>query len=139
MAKKTAKDYDVNYKFGYSVAYGGYHSGEDRPCPYGTKLIVNKTELGLTGNSGYVLPAPTKTNPMAGSHLHISRLRRGKFINPKGTGFKLRSVLGKRPKVIATGKDDRSGKWVKVQNWQGDVFVYCHLSSIKVKAGQIVK
>lgn len=136
---KTAKDYPVTYKFGYSKAYGGWHSGEDRPCPYGTKLVVNKTLLGLTGNTGYVLPKPTATNTKAGSHEHTTRLRLGKFIDPKGTGFELRSVLGRRPKVIATGQDDRSGKWIKVRNWQGDVFVYCHLSKIYCKAGQIVK
>lgn len=125
---KTAKDYPITYKFGYSVAYGGWHSGVDRPTPLGTPIVVNKTTLGKTGNTGY----------STGPHHHLTKIdRSGRIVDPGTGGFKLSAgVPGARPRVLATGEDSRNGKWVKVRTWTGNVYVHCHLSKISVKAGQ---
>lgn len=138
---RTAKSYPITYKFGYSVAYGsGFHTGVDRGTPYGTPLIVNKTLIGYTGNTGYVLPAPTKKNPKAGSHLHLTRISfTGKLVDPKKTGFKLRHIGIRKPRVHKIGKDSRNGNYVIIKNWQGTQFYYCHLSKITCKVGDIIK
>jgi hypothetical protein len=137
---KTVKDYPVKYKFGYSSAYGGWHSGVDRPAPHGTPVKVNNTIIGLSGNTGYVLPAPTKQNPKAGSHHHLTRLSaKGNFTNPRNSGFKMRSIGVKRPKVVAVGNNSRSGNFVTIQGFNGARWVHCHLSKIYVKVGQVIK
>lgn len=38
---------------------------------YVGKYVTSDTFIGYMGNSGYVLPKPTKSNPDAGTHLHI--------------------------------------------------------------------
>lgn len=137
---KSVKDYPVKYPFGYSKAYGGWHSGVDRSTPYGTPLIINKTKVGLTGNSGYVLPAPTPSRPKNGSHHHLSRVdTRGKLVNPKNTGFKLRSLMGRKPRVVYVGRDSRNGLNVRIKGWNGATFIHCHLSKVYVKVGQVIK
>lgn len=128
---KTAAQYPVTYKFGYSKDYFNYavfHSGEDRGCPTGTALVVNKTKLGETGDTGW----------STGAHLHITRRRGGKAINPKGSGFRLRNII-RAPRVVYIGQDDKNGKYIVAQNWQGDKFYYCHLSKIICKVGQQIK
>ncbi len=128
--KLSARDYKVTYKFGYSKAYGSWHSGEDRPTPLKTPILVNNTLIGYTGSTGY----------STGPHIHVTRLGlRGQFTDPKGKGFKLWSPAGNRCKVLATGEDSRSGKWVKIRTTAGRVYVYCHLSKIICKAGDKIK
>ena len=137
---KTVRDYPVKYKYGYSKAYGGWHTGEDRSAPHGTPVKVNNTVIGLSGNTGYVLPAPTASNPKAGSHHHMGKFGlSGKLINPRGSGFKMHSVAGRRPKVIAIGQDSRSGRWIKVRSIYGRVYIHCHLSKVYARVGTVIK
>lgn len=104
---------------------GPYHRGDDRAMPTGTPVYVNNTLIGLSGATGDV----------SGPHLHIGRFRLGKDINPKGKGFTLRLIAT----VYDTGYDDVNGNYVRIRNWQGDLFVYLHLSKISVIKGQRVK
>jgi len=127
---KDASKYPVTYKFGYSKAYGGYHTGEDRPTPYGTPLVINGVKVGETGNSGYVLPAPTKQNPKNGSHLHISKLIYGALVDPSNGGFSFKSAV-----VTQISVDGRNGRFIRVQG-DGADYVYCHLSKVTCKVGQ---
>lgn len=137
---KTVRDYPVKYKFGYSVAYGGYHTGEDRSAPHGTPVKINNTIIGLSGNTGYVLPKPTASNPKAGSHHHISKHGlTGKLIDPKGSGFKMFSIPGRRAKVYQVGEDSRNGKYIRVRASSGRTYIHCHLSKITCKVGTIIK
>lgn len=125
---KTASSYPVTYTYGWHPDYplnGGFHNGEDRAMPVGTPIVVNKTKLGLSGNTGAT----------TGPHLHISRYRYGRPVNPKGTGFTLRTVLGRTPTVVSVGKDAWNGNYVRVRNWRGEIFIYDHLSKISVKVG----
>ena len=132
MAVTTAKNYPVKYVFGYSKAYGGWHSGVDRPMPTGTPIFVNTIKIGLSGNTGY----------STGPHLHISKLdSKGNFLDPGNEGFTFYGGLpGRRPRVLATGKDTRNGKWVKIQNWNRTrTYVYCHLDKVTCVAGERIK
>lgn len=129
-AKLSARDYKVTYKFGYSAAYGGWHSGEDRPTPLKTPILVNNTLIGYTGNTGL----------STGPHIHVSKFGlKGSIIDPKGSGFDLFSVPGKRPKVIGKGEDSRNGKWYRIRATSGRTYVYCHLSKHIAKVGEKIK
>lgn len=130
---KTAKDYPVQYKYGYSKEYGGWHTGEDRPAPYGTPLVINGVQVALTGNSGYVLPKPTTANPKAGSHIHIGKWLNWSSSNPANGGFAFSNA-----KVTQIGFDARNGKFIRVQA-DGYSWVYLHLSHVTCKVGQVLK
>jgi hypothetical protein len=130
---KTARDYPVKYVFGFSKAYGStFHTGEDRSTPMGTPVKVNNTVIGYTGDTGKV----------TGPHIHVTRQRLYIPINPKGSGFKLSTSHTIKPKVIFAGTSllhPANGKYIKIRNWQGDEFVYCHLSKITCKKGDYIK
>jgi murein DD-endopeptidase MepM/ murein hydrolase activator NlpD len=134
---KTARDYPVTYTYGYHPDYpinNGFHRGEDRSMPDGVPVVVNNTTIGKSGHSGYV----------TGPHLHIGRYKVSSsgvtYINPRGSGFNLKSFLGLYPKIDSWGENSTNGKYVRIRNWQGQIFVYCHLSSIaSLTKGQRVK
>lgn len=129
---KTAKDYKVTTPYGWVAGYpinNGFHTGEDRAMPTGTPVVVNKTKIGLADSTGY----------STGSHLHLGRYGSRGHKNPRGSGFRLRTVAGRKPTVVETGYDKWNGNYVKIRNWQGNVFVYLHLKTINVKKGQVIK
>lgn len=130
---KTVADYKITYPFGYTKAYGSFHTGVDRPTPYGTPLVINGVKVGETGNSGYVLPPPTKANPKNGAHSHISKLQNGALVDPKTGGFTFKSAV-----VTEINEDGRNGKYIRVQG-DGFSWVYCHLSKQLCKVGQKLK
>lgn len=137
---KSVREYPITYKYGYSVAYGGYHSGVDRGAPYGTPLIVNNTLIGYSGNTGYVLPKPTASNPKAGSHHHLGKHGlSGKLVDPGKTGFRMFSVTGLRPKVYEVGSDSRNGKYIRIRATSGRTYIHCHLSKINCVVGTKIK
>ena len=41
-------------------------------------VVKKGQKLGGMGNTGYVVPAPTKKNPFAGTHLHFEVWKGGK-------------------------------------------------------------
>lgn len=47
----------------------------------GGQFVKKGQQIGLSGNTGYVLPAPTILNPNAGAHLHAELLIDGKYID----------------------------------------------------------
>lgn len=125
---KTIWDYPVTYVFGYSAAYGDkFHTGQDRTVYDRRKDIpvpVNGKTIGIAGTTG----------DSTGIHLHISHIVNGKLVDPAGGGA---TVSG--GKVLNTGYDNANGNYVRVQDTDGSVWVYCHLDSIAVKAGDILQ
>lgn len=122
----TAQDYKITFAYG---AYGeaGYtklrpHRGNDRPCPNGTPVVIEGTQIGLTGATGLV----------TGAHLHTQsgtdKACQNTFDGNGVTEFKAGTV-------VATGTASQWGKYVTLQ--VGDKYVtYCHLSEINVQIGQ---
>lgn len=45
--------------------------------------VVQGQVIGIAGNSGYCIPAPTASNPVAGSHLHFEVRLNGSRVNPE--------------------------------------------------------
>lgn len=130
----TAQDYTISFRYGatsspYSQAYP--HRGDDRACPYGTSLVVESTQIGLTGNTGYVLPVPTPQNPYAGSHLHIQEWQ----TYPSNTRKPQNSFKGGT--VVHTNFSSDFGNYISIQK-DGWNTSYCHLSRIDVKVGQVI-
>lgn len=45
----------------------------------GQQVVEGVTQIGLSGNTGYVLPKPTPSNPNAGAHLHDELIINGQY------------------------------------------------------------
>jgi murein DD-endopeptidase MepM/ murein hydrolase activator NlpD len=120
----TAKDYKVSFPYGATSAPYSKdhpHRGNDRACPTGTPVVINGVTLGLTGATGMV----------SGPHLHTQEWR-----GDVATTRKPENEF-KAGTVVDTGTRPQWGKFVTVQvnGWNT---TYCHLSEIKVRAGQII-
>lgn len=126
----TAADYPVTTPYGYVPGYplnNGFHKGEDRAMPIGTRVLVNGTEIGLSG---------TNSGPGSGPHLHIGRWVMGVSTNPNGGGFTVSGAVV--TEVDPIGVDPTNGKFVRVQDADGSSWVYLHLSAVKVVKGQVL-
>lgn len=130
---KDASQYPVTFGFGGIDGYyygpngiiGPYHEGDDRAMSIGVPVIVNGQEIGKSGNSGKV-----------GPHLHVGRYVNGRAVNPFGGGFQLPAPVT----VYDTDAVDDSadGKNIRLRDGQGVIWLYDHLSEIKVAKGQII-
>lgn len=65
------------------------------------QFVREGQQIGLSGNTGYVLPAPTPAKPNAGAHLHFEVLENGKYVDPE-TKFKEADM----PSLTATEIDE---------------------------------
>lgn len=113
----TALDYPVTTPYGYVTGYplnNGFHRGEDRAMPIGTVVVVNGTEIGISGATGDV----------TGPHLHIGRWVNGAPTDPAGQGFNLKAPVT----VYDTGEDSVDGLYVRLVDGNGVLWVYLHLS-----------
>lgn len=130
----TAQDFGVTFDYGRTsppYSANSPHRGQDRDCPYGTSLVAGGTQIGLTGNTGYVLPKPSPNNPYAGSHLHVQEWH----TYPSNTRKPQNSFKG--GVVVHTSFSSDFGNYVTIQK-DGWNTSYCHLSRIDVKVGQII-
>lgn len=126
----SAQDYAINFPYGAtSEPYSATrpHRGNDRPCPTGTPIVIGGTVIGLTGATGFV----------SGPHLHIQEHTADNYANVRKpqNEFKPGTVIG----VYPNSKGDGTfGKFIDIQNSDGWVDSYCHLSQINVQVGQKV-
>lgn len=74
----------ANYVDIYNEANGltyRYYHLSGAAVQEGQQISAGQT-IGYVGNTGSVYPAPTKSNPHAGTHLHFSVLKNGSYIDP---------------------------------------------------------
>lgn len=132
----TARDYPITFPYGAtddtyygpeaqgkSTYIGPFHRGDDRYMPIGTPVVVNGVTIGISGVTGAA----------SGPHLHIGKFVNGKDTNPNGGGFTLKDA-----RVFDTGHDDVNGNYVRIQDGDGALWVYLHLSNFYVTKGQIL-
>lgn len=125
-----AKDYPVSFPYGattppYGTVANPYHRGDDHYMPDGTPVVINGTQIGLSGHTGWV----------TGPHLHIGRFVNGKDTNPNGQGFNLPNPVT----VTDFGYDATNGNYVGLRDGQGIRWVYLHLNSSNVVVGQVLQ
>lgn len=65
-------DNKLTYRY-YHLASAAVSAGQE---------VTPGQVIGYVGNTGSVYPAPTKSNPKAGTHLHFSVLNNGSYIDP---------------------------------------------------------
>jgi hypothetical protein len=123
----SAKDFPVTFPWGAtSPPYGTpampRHRGNDRATPTGTPVVINGTQIGLTGATGLV----------TGPHLHIQEWV-GEYKNDRNPQNEFKSGT-----VTQTGFLSQFGNYVTVQQPDGSNDTYCHLSRIDVKVGDKV-
>lgn len=125
---RDASTYPITTGYGYVAGYplnNGFHKGQDRAMPTGTSVLVNGVQVGLSGSTG----------ASTGPHLHIGRYVNGAATNPAGGGFSIAGAV-----VLDTGFDNINGNYVRVTDGgNGSVWVYLHLSTIRVVKGQPLK
>lgn len=121
---KDASQYPITQPYGYDPSYplnGGFHRGIDYGCPTRTPVVVNGVTIGLSGATGKV----------TGPHLHVGKFVGGNVTDPgAGKGFSFSSAI-----VHSIGHDDVNGNYIRLTA-DGALWVYLHLSEIKVQAGQ---
>lgn len=111
----------------YSVS--NPHKGIDYANPYGSRLEVAGEVIAKTGNTGYVLPKPSPSNPHAGAHLHVD-----KDAGNRDPSDWLSISYGV---VVHVGENAASGKYISVMS-QESQYRFLHLSEVYVKVGDIL-
>jgi hypothetical protein len=94
--------------------------------PVGTPVIVNGVQIGLSGNG----------NGRYGAHLHVGRFAGGGDTNPQGGGFNLAGA--RVTSFLNDFSDPVNGKYIRVQDASGAVWVYLHLSEVTCSVGQVL-
>lgn len=112
---------------GKATYIGPYHRGDDRAMRVGTPVVVNGVIIGKSGNG----------DGRYGAHLHVGKWLAGVDVNPNGGGFKLdgAKVIG----VLNDYSDPANGKYVRIGDSSGAMWVYLHLSEVHVKLGEVLK
>lgn len=124
----NALDYPISLGFGeYGAA--GYtqsrpHKGNDYSAGRFVPVLVVGVQIGLTGSTGNV----------TGPHVHVQAGRDEWAQNP----INPTPYVGKAGIVVKTGRADQWGNYVCIRVGDVNVF-YCHLDSINVKVGQVIK
>lgn len=136
----TASDYPVTFGYGAtdglyyaasksqssnpSLWIGPYHRGDDRAMPMRTPVVVNGITVGLSGNGG------GEYEP----HLHVGKFVNGADVDPQGQGFSLDGAVVFD--ILDNFSDPVNGKYVRIKDASGALWVYLHMDAVSVTPGQ---
>lgn len=129
---QTAQDYLITTKYGYTgPPYSSQHPhpGNDRKMEIGVPVLICKTVIGYSGNTG------SFNGIIYQPHLHTqagSDQACQKTVDPTPYEFKPGTV-------VATGTGPQWGKFVTIRTQSGTYITYAHLSQITVTVGQIIE
>lgn len=122
---KDLAQYPVSFPYGsilppYTAAHP--HRGNDRAAPNQTPITVSGAQIGLVGMTGLA----------DGFHCHIQEwLKSYDNVRRPLNEFKPGTV-------IETGFHPEFGNFVSIQNADGWVDTYCHMSRIDVAKGKVI-
>ena len=138
----NALDYRIGFGFkgqdgqfyGPTGSIGLFHLGNDYYSPLNEPVLLQNTQLGLSGNTGNV----------GGPHVHVAKWKPGNV--PGGyyvakydrTYFDPSDVKGITGTVSETGRGTDSGYFVRVAANNGYTYEFFHLNRIDVKVGDII-
>lgn len=128
----SAQDYPVYFPYGATSApYSttNPHKGNDRCNAVGVPVVINGTQIGLTGFTGDVVPKNEK-----GAHLHIQEWHGG-YANTRNPQNEFKGGVVTNIDPTGTQGDGSFGKFITIQTPDGWNDTYCHLSEIDVKIG----
>lgn len=125
----TAKDYPLGLPYrSTSPPYGTsalpYHRGYDIETPKGVAVVIDGVDCASTGETGFTF----------GPHLHIQEWKDSVF----NTRLPQNDFKGG---LVTKVSEDTNQQWGKhfiitIDGWNT---TYCHLNSINVKVGQVIK
>ena len=149
IASIKVTDYDENNSLN-STQIETFKSNEDKgKSNVNSETKVNNTNSEFTKyQSGYIFPLAANTQYRISSHVgkrNSQRTTNGNRTSSNHKGMDIAVPIGTpvystySGKVVAAGPANGFGKWVKIEQDDGNTAIYGHISSAKVSVGDTIR